>query len=882
MRSCQLSVCLGLLLLPVVHSQPAQGQKPFVPNYDESRVPKYTLPSLLTCADGTVVKDAETWQNKRRAEVLALFETHVYGKTPKKSLGKPQYQVETSDKVVFGGKEQTNLIRKLVTIRFPNAPKAPLLHVLIYLPKSERPVPAFVVPNFKGNHTVVDDPGIPINEATSQLARGSLANRWPVSMITGQGYAVATIWYGNIDLDHDDGFQNGIHPAFYEDGQAKPAVDEWGSIGAWAWGLSRVLDYLQNDSDINVQQVAVMGHSRLGKTALWAGAQDERFAIVVSNESGCGGAALSRRRFGETIGKINQRFPHWFCDNFNEYNKNEDACPVDQHMLVALAAPRPVYIASAELDYWTDPQGEFVSAMHADPVYRLFGLKGMDEKKRPTLNTPVGDYIGYHIRTGEHNVTDFDWKAYLDFADRHYHRIADPAGKGARESQRLPIPDPTAGRQEFVEWQSKVRDRLLKMLGIPRNKAALRPESRGTFAVDGVVVEKWVLTMEHGSKAPAVLYRPKEPPAERLPAVVLTYGHGASKSHPSYQYIGQVLAKMNVICLAIDPIGEEERHKDRHTGTRAHDAKDVDEAAWDAGRPIMGKLVFDTMRGVDFLLTRDDVDPKRIGVAGNSLGGAKAGWMAVLDPRIRCAVVSGWSFGPEVEKWGKFCTRAPNEQMRKMLEWHEYLALAAPQCSIMATNGDADVIIDREGTGDAWRNTDAAVAKARKVYAVLGAPDGIATWYEAGGGHRPYPAHPEVLAWLVEQMTPPGWTPEQARKLPRINFGEFAAANNVQFERLYGTSLHLKGATMAGLDIEYLPPKKLRVLTDEEVGSPEFTIEGWMKRIQETNTPHPTPPVGLRQETLDLDSVATQTVTDPYQANSGLFDRFEVYDNLLR
>ncbi len=412
---------LPLLVLPAILVLPAEGKK-FVPNYDEAKIPKYTLPSLLTCADGTVVKDARTWTNKRRPEVLALFEMQVYGKTPGKSLGKPEDKVETSEKVVFGGVEQKEVVRKLVTIRFPKAPKAPVLEVLIYLPKSGKPVPAFVVPNFGGNHTVIDDPGIPINEATRNQARGALANRWPVSMITSRGYAVATIWYGNIDPDRDDGFQNGIHPAFYEEGQTRPAADEWGSIGAWAWGLSRVLDYMLTDADINPKQVAVMGLSRLGKTALWAGAQDERFAIVISNESGCGGAALSRRRFGETIGKINQGFPHWFCDNFNKYNQNEDDCPVDQHMIVALAAPRPVYVASAEKDHWTDPKGEFVSAMNADPVYGLFGLRGMDEKEQPPLDKPIGDYIGYHIRTGKHNVTDFDWKAYLDFADRHYKR----------------------------------------------------------------------------------------------------------------------------------------------------------------------------------------------------------------------------------------------------------------------------------------------------------------------------------------------------------------------------------------------------------------------------------------------------------------------------
>ena len=400
------------------------------------------------------------------------------------------------------------------------------------------------------------------------------------------------------------------------------------------------------------------------------------------------------------------------------------------------------------------------------------------------------------------------------------------------QTQRLPMPDPAGDRAAFDQWQEAARAKLSGMLGIPKQRIALDAKARGKLEVGGVVIEKWVFTLEPGSKMPAILYRPKKLPAERLPAIVLTYGHGASKSHPSYQYIGQVLAKMNIICLATDPIGEEERHKDRRTGTRAHDPTPVHEAAWNAGRPIMGKLVFDTMRGVDFLLTRKDVDPQRIGVAGNSLGGAKAGWTAVLDPRVRCAVASGWAFAPEVEKWGKFCTKVPNEHMRRMLEWHEYLALAAPQCSILAANGDADVIIDREGKRDAWRNTDAAVAKARKVYAALGQPKGITTWYEPGGGHRPYPAHPDVLAWICRQLESPDWKPDKAKRLPRVNFGKWADAHGVRFEGLYGTKLHLRGATVARLDVTYLPAEKLRALKPEEAGRAEFTIEGWLERIQ--------------------------------------------------
>ena len=392
-------------------------------NYDESKVGAYTLPDPLMFNDGKPVRTARDWQ-KRRRELLEMFATNVYGHSPKPP-GNIRYKVFDLDKNALGGKT----IRKQITIYFSSKDDGPKEDLLIYIPSgAKEPVPLILSLNFSGNHAVISDPGVKLgtiwtrekheHQPASEESRGQDRN-FDVEKVLSRGYGFATIYYQDIEPDFNGGYPFGIRPLFLKSRQTAPESDEWGAIGAWSYGLSRAMDYLEKDKDIDAKRVAIMGHSRLGKTVLWAGALDERFAMVLSSCSGEGGASLARRNYGETIKTLTDAFAYWFAENYKRYADHPDKLPVDTHELIALIAPRPVYITGAEDDRWADPKGKFLASVAAGPVYKLLGKEDLGSDQMPALNSPVMHTIGYHYRTGKHEVTAFDWDQFLAFADMH-------------------------------------------------------------------------------------------------------------------------------------------------------------------------------------------------------------------------------------------------------------------------------------------------------------------------------------------------------------------------------------------------------------------------------------------------------------------------------
>ena len=365
-----------MLLLSITYTDAQNGKSPRkdyakLANYDESKVPQYTLPSVLMCHDGEMVQTKEQWEQKRRPEILNLFTTYMFGKAPVLKHKLPCTVSRINEKALNG-----RATRKEITIQLTDDPQGPHIDLQLYLPNHvSGKIPVFLGISFMPNYTIYDDPDLSVPEITDEKMkkrsfRGSMDKSWQLDKILEHGYGLATFCYNDVDPDFDDDFQNGVHPYYYEKGQNFPDPDQWGSIAAWAWGMSRAMDYLETDKKVDAKKVAVIGHSR---------------------------------------------------GNYKQFNDREKYLPFDQHELVALIAPRPIYIASAEEDNWSDQKGEFLGGKGAEPVYALYGLGGIGCEEMPPVDTPyMNGPIAYHNRKGPHAVLPYDWEQFLRFADKYF------------------------------------------------------------------------------------------------------------------------------------------------------------------------------------------------------------------------------------------------------------------------------------------------------------------------------------------------------------------------------------------------------------------------------------------------------------------------------
>ena len=397
-------------------------------NYDESKIPAYTLPDHLTCNDGTKVTTTKQWERVRRPEILQMLSKEIYGITPEGRL-KAKRKIVAENRNALGGKATA----QQVMFTFSKKGKKHQALALVYYPNNRQGrVPVFVGYNFKGNHCVTADEWVLYSPHFERLEdrnhkllqRGTQIERWPLELIVERGYAVVTMCYHDI---YPDIVPRKAKPSDeMRLSNLLPVTDDedcrWQAIGVWAYGLSRIADWVVKQPWADKDKLCVIGHSRQGKAALWAGAQDERFRVVISNNSGCGGAALSKRVIGENVEFITRQFPHWFCRNFTKYSKREHELPFDQHFLLALVAPRYLYVASATADRWADPKGEYLATYHSSPVFELYGMKAMSSKQMPKVGEDVQNDVGYHIREGKHAILEYDWRRYLDFCDKVFKR----------------------------------------------------------------------------------------------------------------------------------------------------------------------------------------------------------------------------------------------------------------------------------------------------------------------------------------------------------------------------------------------------------------------------------------------------------------------------
>ena len=568
------------------------------------------LPDPLHFQNGELVVSPDDWR-RRRAEILELFRVHVYGRAP---IGRPDdlsFSVLETQTDAFDGAAT----RKQISIGFGDF----AFDLKLLSPNAAaQPAPCFVL----------------ANNRMALSADAIESNFWPAEMLISRGYATAVFDMAQLDPDFDDDFQNGVH-AVYDDERGS---DAWGTIAAWAWGASRALDYLQTDASIDAHKIALVGHSRGGKAALWAGAQDKRFALVVSNNSGCTGAALSRDKDGEKIADINRSFPHWFCENYQNFDDRESELPVDQHQLLALIAPRLLYVASASRDDWADPTAEFGAAVAASPVYRFLGKTGLPSPMQPERNVAMlNGNIGYHCRTGKHDLTRFDWARFLDFADFH--------GWNSRQLPAEPmpteIPDPTYGYNEATlrevgapdappDFADFWRETYAQTLSVPlqisqREIKSAHPEIR-VFEIE---FDSW-----EGFRAGGWLTIPRDEKFER--GVVVGHGYGG-RDAPDYPIPGPPAAALFPCARGF--------HRSKRVGLPDNAARHVTHGIETRETYIIRACVADLWTSASVLLGLFPHVAPNLDYSGGSFGGGLGALMLPFDARFRRAYLDVPTFG---------------------------------------------------------------------------------------------------------------------------------------------------------------------------------------------------------------------------------------------
>ena len=402
-------------------------------NFDENKVPAYTLPSILEDRiEKKKITNIMQWE-RNREKILSLLEKEMFGWMP------PRPDI-LKFRVISCREDALDdtAVRKEIRIccAMENGMEKSF-DLLLYLPKNvQGKVPVFLGLNGRGNHAATPEKDVGITcepvvnwdthemfatEKPDETTRGVQEEFWNFRNIIKRGYAAATLCISEIFYDSPEACPDSIYKLFIPQKDLQGEMHDFGAIGAWAWALSRALDCLEHEEKVDASKVILTGHSRLGKTALWAGACDRRFAMVISNQSGCGGASLSRRIYGETIDYLLFWRSYWFSKNFQKYRNNEANLPFDQHFLLGLIAPRPLHVASAENDRHSDPRGEYLATVAAGEVYKLYqcDTSALDGKNMPPLGQNTGNEISYHIRKGDHDITCEDWAIYLDLADKY-------------------------------------------------------------------------------------------------------------------------------------------------------------------------------------------------------------------------------------------------------------------------------------------------------------------------------------------------------------------------------------------------------------------------------------------------------------------------------